>query len=307
VSAAGTTLSTSALRAWVLAARPKTLPAAAVPVLVGTAVAIVETGMARLNWLVFFATLTAALLIQVGTNFANDYSDFFSGADHAGRLGPARVTQSGLLPAHAVRLGTYVVFAAALMVGLYLAWVGGWPIVLIGSVSIVCGFLYTGGPWPFGYHGLGDLFVFVFFGVVAVTGTAYLQTGAWSGTAILASVPVGLLSTNILVVNNLRDLPTDRLAGKHTLAVRIGDRATRIQYALFMIATYTMPLFLAPRLENSAWLLITLFSAPLAVPLARSVLSGASGKALNAMLERTGRLLLAYGVLLAAGMLLAGG
>lgn len=292
----------SRARAWLLAARPKTLPAAAVPVLVGTAVA---AHFARVDLLVFAATLAAALLIQVGTNFANDYSDFVSGADHAGRLGPTRASQSGLIPAPAVKVATYLTFGVALLIGLYLAWVGGWPIVVIGSVSIICGFLYTGGPWPFGYHGLGDVFVFVFFGLVAVTGTAYLQTGTWPTLAFLAAIPIGLISTNILVVNNLRDLPTDRDAGKRTLAVRIGDRATRWQYALFTLLAYAMPLALAWGRHGAGWYLLPWLSAPMAGMLTRRVLGVTAGRELNAVLERTGRLLLAFGLLFSAGLVLA--
>ena len=288
-------------RAWLLAARPKTLPAAAVPVLVGTAVA---AGQGRVDPVVFAATLAAALLIQIGTNFANDYSDFLSGADHAGRLGPTRVTQSGLIAQNAVRWATYAAFGLALLIGLYLAWVGGWPIVLIGSVSILCGFLYTGGPWPFGYHGLGDLFVFVFFGLVAVAGTAYLQTLKWSGLAVVASIPVGLLATSILVINNLRDRPTDAAAGKRTLAVRIGDRATRWQYVAFLAGAYVVAIALAAGRQR-AWYLLPLLTAPLAAALARSVLRGTAGRDLNPVLERSGQLLLAYGVLFATSLVIA--
>lgn len=287
---------------WILAARPKTLPAAAVPVLVGTAVAAHHT---RIDALVFVATLAAALLIQVGTNFANDYSDFVSGADGAGRLGPTRATQSGLIAPGAVKAATYTTFGLALLIGLYLAWVGGWPIVAIGSVSIVCGFLYTGGPWPFGYHGLGDLFVFVFFGLVAVAGTCYLQSGTWPTLAFLAAIPVGLLCTNILVVNNLRDLPTDRDAGKHTLAVRIGDRATRWQYVVFTLLAYAMPVVITWGRSGVAWYLLPWLSAPLAAVLVRRVLGPSAGRELNAVLERTGQLLLVFGILLAMGLVLA--
>lgn len=289
-------------RAWVLAARPKTLPAAAVPVLVGTAVASSSTDI---DATIFAATLAAALLIQIGTNFANDYSDFVSGADTAERLGPTRVTQGGLLAPQAVRWATYVAFSLALLIGVYLAYVGGWPIVLIGSVSIVCGLLYTGGPWPFGYHGLGDLFVFVFFGVVAVMGTAFLQSGTWSGRALAASIPIGLLSTNILVINNLRDVATDRAAGKRTLAVRIGDRATRWQYALFMLAAYGIPVGLTV-MQWSDWYLLPWLSAPFAALLTRRVLGSAAGRELNVVLERTGQLLLLFGVLFAVGIVRAG-
>ncbi len=219
-------------RAWLLAARPATLPAAAVPVLVGTMAAASQG--APLRSLVFAVTLASALLIQVGTNFANDYSDFHRGADHEGRLGPVRVTQSGLLSQAAVRRGIVTAFGAAALLGLYLAWVGGWPIVIIGVLSILCGLAYTGGPWPFGYHGLGDLFVFIFFGLVAVSGSAYLQSGQWSRLALAAAVPIGLLVTDVLVVNNLRDIGTDAAAGKRTLAVRIGARGARVQYVVLM-------------------------------------------------------------------------
>ena len=289
-------------RAWLLASRPATLPAAVVPVLVGAAAAIAEG--ARLAPLVLAVTLLAALLIQVGTNFANDYSDFRRGADHEGRLGPLRVTQGGLLGEDAVRRGIAVAFALATLLGAYLAWVGGWPIVVIGLASILCGLAYTGGPWPFGYHGLGDLFVFVFFGVVAVAGTAYLQLGAWSALALWSAVPVGLLVTNILVLNNLRDLPTDRAAGKRTLAVRLGDRGTRVQYALLAAGAYLVPPLLASRADVDAWVLLPWATAPLALSLARRVMAGAAGRELNPLLARSGRLLLLFGILLAAGLVL---
>jgi 1,4-dihydroxy-2-naphthoate octaprenyltransferase len=289
--------------AWLLASRPATLPAAAVPVLVGTAAAAAEG--ARVRPLVFAATLIAALLIQVGTNFANDYSDFHRGADHEGRLGPVRVTQSGLLPPEAVRRGIVVAFGAAALLGGYLAWVGGWPIVVIGVLSILSGLAYTGGPWPFGYHGLGDVFVFAFFGLVAVTGSAYLQTGRWSALALAAAVPVGLLVTNVLVVNNLRDLPTDRAAGKRTLAVRLGDRATRLQYALFTALAYLWVAALAADGAGRWWRVLPWLTLPLGVALVRQLLGGLAGRALNPMLKRTGQLLLLFGVLLAAGLVLA--
>jgi 1,4-dihydroxy-2-naphthoate octaprenyltransferase len=282
-------------------------------VLVGGAAAVHEG--AAFRPLVFAATLVAALLIQIGTNFANDYSDFHRGADHEGRLGPTRVTQSGLISHAAVRRGILVAFGAAAFIGGWLAWIGGWPIVVIGILSIICGLAYTGGPWPFGYHGLGDVFVFVFFGLVAVTGTAYLQSGTWSRFVLLLSVPVGLLVTNILVVNNLRDLPTDAAAGKRTLAVRIGDRATRVQYALFVMLAYAVPIWLAvstafsavlsvPSPARELWLLLPLVSLPLAIKLMRAVLGGLAGRELNPMLKRSGQLLLAFGVLLSAGLLL---
>lgn len=293
----------SPARAWMLASRPATLPAAAIPVLVGTAVALSEG--AAFRPLVFVATLAAALLIQVGTNFANDYSDFHRGADHAGRLGPVRVTQSGLLTQDAVRRGIIVAFGLAVLLGAWLVWVGGWPILAIGVLSVIFGLAYTGGPWPFGYHGLGDVFVFVFFGLVAVMGSAYMQAEAWLPLAFLMAVPVGALVTAIIVVNNLRDLPTDREVGKRTLAVRIGDRATRWEYALLVIVAYLVPAALAFGAPGRTWLLLPWLSAPLAVVHVRRIHGGAAGRELNPMLGRTGQLLVIFGVLLSAGLLLA--
>jgi 1,4-dihydroxy-2-naphthoate octaprenyltransferase len=291
------------VRPWLLASRPHTLPAAAVPVFVGAAAALAEG--ASFDALVFVVTLAAALLIQVGTNFANDYSDFHRGADHEGRLGPVRVTQGGLLTQGAVRRGIIAAFGLATVLGAYLAWVGGWPIIAIGIASIIFGLAYTGGPWPFGYHGLGDVFVFVFFGIVAVTGTAYLQLGHWSILALAASVPVGLLATNILVVNNLRDLPTDREVGKRTLAVRMGDGATRAQYTVFTAAAYLVAAQLAVPAGRRLWLLLPWLSLPLAVQLVVRVQRGTAGRDLNAVLERSGQLLLVFGALMSAGLVLA--
>jgi 1,4-dihydroxy-2-naphthoate octaprenyltransferase len=287
----------------VLASRPATLPAAAVPVVVGAAAAVAQG--AAFNPLVFVATVVAALLIQVGTNFANDYSDFHRGADHQGRLGPLRVTQSGLISQGAVRRGIVIAFGLALLPGAWLASVGGWPIVIIGVISIAAGLAYTGGPWPLGYHGLGDVFVFIFFGIIAVTGTAYLQLGAWSGFALVVAVPIGLLVTNILVVNNLRDLSTDRAAGKRTLAVHLGERGARLQYALLTALAYLVPTILAFGGGQRRWMLLPWLSAPLAIVLVRRILGGLAGRALNPVLERTGQLLLVYGLLLATGLLLA--
>lgn len=290
-------------RAWVVASRPATLPAAAVPVLVGAAAAVSEGASFRAS--IFVVTIVAALLIQIGTNFANDYSDFRRGADHDGRLGPARVTQTGMLSLEAVRMGIVVAFALAAISGIYLSWIGGWTIVLIGLLSIICGLAYTGGPWPFGYHGLGDVFVFIFFGVVAVTGTAFLQMGQWSAMALVMSVPVGLLVTNILVINNLRDLPTDRAAGKNTLAVRLGQRRTRMQYALFIALAYLVPAYVGLSKTSHRWLLLPWISAPIAALLVRRVTGGVSGRELNPVLKQSGLLLLLFGVLLSAGLLLS--
>ncbi|MDO8611870.1 MAG: 1,4-dihydroxy-2-naphthoate polyprenyltransferase [Dehalococcoidia bacterium] len=285
---------------WLTAARPATLSAAVAPVLVGTALA---AGEGEFRPLVFAATLAAALLIQIGTNLANDLFDYERGADNAGRLGPPRVTQSGLIPPEQVRATTYLAFAAAAAVGLYLVVVGGWPILAIGVASVAAGLAYTGGPWPLGYHGLGDIFVFLFFGLAAVAGTYYLQAETLSVLALLSAVPVGLTVTAILVINNLRDIETDRRAGKQTLAVRLGDRATRWQYALLVGGAYVLlpSLVLA---GASAWVWLPWLTLPLGLGLCRSVLAGTGGRALNPVLKQTARLHLAFGSLLALGLLL---
>jgi 1,4-dihydroxy-2-naphthoate octaprenyltransferase len=228
-----------ALRAWILAARPRTLTAAAAPVLVGTGLAahhgVMAVGPAA-------AALVGALLIQIGTNLANDYYDFVRGGDTAERVGPVRVTQAGLIPPATVKRAMVLVLAAALVPGAYLVWVGGWPILAIGLASLACAVLYTGGPFPLAYHGLGDVFVFVFFGLVAVGGTYWVQARAWPSDALLAGAALGALSTAILAVNNLRDIETDARAGKRTLAVRIGRGGTRIEYALLLSIAALVPL-----------------------------------------------------------------
>lgn len=287
------------VKTWMLAVRPATLPAAAVPVLVGSGAAH-ASGDFSIG--VLLAALAAALLIQIGTNFANDVFDFERGADTDERLGPPRVTQSGLLTPRDVRTGVAAAFGAAALLGLYLAWVGGWPIIVIGAASIAAGLAYTGGPWPFGYHGLGDIFVFVFFGLVAVCGTYYLHTGDVSGLSLSAGSAVGFLITAILVVNNLRDRATDARTGKRTLAVRLGDRATRFQYAALLTGAYAIAMAMA--IVASWWLLLPLLSLPLAMRVAAPVVNGVEGRALNLTLKGTARLTLAYGVLLAAGFLL---
>ncbi|MCI0855199.1 MAG: 1,4-dihydroxy-2-naphthoate polyprenyltransferase [Chloroflexi bacterium] len=286
---------------WITAIRPPTLPAAVVPVLAGTAAASGIEDSFRLA--VFIATLAAAVLIQIGTNFANDVFDFEHGADTADRLGPPRVTQLGLISPERVRLGTVVAFGGAAAIGVYLIFVGGWPILVIGLLSIVAGIAYTGGPWPLGYHGLGDVAVFAFFGMTAVIGTYYLQADTVSATVVVAAVPVGLLVTAILVVNNLRDLETDQRAGKRTLAVRIGEQATRLQYAALVLGPY----LLVPMLwvmDAGAWVLLPYLSLPIALMLVRAVLSGTSGRSLNDVLKRTALLHFAFGALLALGLLL---
>jgi 1,4-dihydroxy-2-naphthoate octaprenyltransferase len=272
------------------------LPAAIVPVVVGLALAA-RSG--PLDVLVAVATLVAAILIQVGTNLANDYYDFVAGADTSERLGPRRITQAGLAAPATVRAAAFGVLAAATLVGGFLVAVGGWPIVIIGVASLVAAVAYTGGPWPLAYHGLGDVFVFVFFGVVAVNGTVLLQTGALSGIALVASLPVACLATAILVVNNLRDIATDARAGKRTLAVRIGAAATRRQYAALVAAPFAVVAALAVPIGPAV--LIALAAFPLAVAEVRA-LARRTGAELNASLAGTARLHLAFGVLFALGI-----
>lgn len=281
-----------------LAARPQTLPAAVAPVVVGSAAAFAAGSF---RWLPFLAALVGALLIQIGTNLANDYFDFRKGADTAERLGPVRVTQAGLLAPETVRNGMVVAFGAAALIGVYLIIVGGWPILVIGLLSIAAGVLYTGGPWPLGYNGLGDLFTFIFFGIVAVTATAYLHVGAVPPLAWAASIPVAMLVTAIIVVNNLRDIATDRAAGKRTLAVIIGARATRAEYVFFVIGAFLAPpIFWLGGLAGP-WVMLAWLAAPLAITPLRTMLTG-EGRALNPALKGTARLHLAFGLLLALGM-----
>jgi 1,4-dihydroxy-2-naphthoate polyprenyltransferase len=293
-----TTARPTTAQLWLMAARPPTLPAAVVPVLVGSAVGFAE-GAFRL--LPFLAALLAAVLIQVGTNFANDYFDFRKGADTAERLGPVRVTQSGLIAPETVLRATILVFGLAALLGLYLAWVGGWPIVVIGVLSIAAGVLYTGGPFPLGYNGLGDLFVFVFFGLVAVCGTAFLHLGMVPPLAWLVALPVAMLATAIIVVNNLRDADTDRAAGKRTLAVLLGKNFARAEYALLTLGAYLVPPLAVVLGMASPWALLPLLTLPLALPLVRAMITQ-SGRALNRALKGTGRLHMLFGMLLALGL-----
>ena len=286
-------------RVWLLAARPATLPAAVVPVIVGTGSAL--HGTHTLNLPVLVPTLLAALLIQIGTNFANDVFDFRRGADTADRLGPLRVTQGGLVTPQQVLVATFVTFGLALVIGLYLVAIGGWPILAIGVVCLLSGLLYTGGPWPFGYHGLGDLVCFLTFGVLAVLGTAYLHTLSISSLDLWASIPVGCLVTAILIVNNLRDIDTDREVGKRTLAVTLGRTGTRLEYALCVAVAYAVAIGVGVTGKVGLWWWLPLLSLPLAIWLVRFV-SQTQGRPLNQALKRTGQLHLLFGLLFAAAM-----
>ena len=287
-------------RAWLLAARPKTLPAAIAPVVVGAAAALGERAFSPLPAL---AALAGALLLQIGVNLANDYFDFGAGIDAPDRKGPVRVTQAGLIPPAQVRLGMVMSFAAAALVGVYLVARGGTPILIVGVASILSALAYSGGPWPLASLGVADLFVFVFFGPVAVCGTYFVQVGSVSGTATAASVAPGLLITAILVVNNLRDIDTDARAGKRTLAVRLGARGSIAEYLLLLGIPFLIPpVFFAVGVRGPL-ILLPLLSLPLVPPLLKTLSTQReNGPAMNAALAGTARLALAYCLLFAIGL-----
>jgi 1,4-dihydroxy-2-naphthoate octaprenyltransferase len=283
-----------------MAARLRTLPAAVAPVLVGTALAVRDD---EFRALAFVAALLGAILIQVGTNLSNDYSDARRGADTEDRLGPVRVTAGGLVPPRKVLIATYLSFGGAVLVGMYLVYVAGPELLLVGAASILAGVLYTGGPRPYGYEGLGEVFVFTFFGLVAVTGSYYVHAERLPGEAVLLAVPVGLLASAILVVNNVRDLETDRRAGKRTLAVRMGRERTRVLYAAMLAVAYLALVALAVAI--GPFVLLAALTVPLAVKLVGTVRTRTDGPTLNGVLARTGMLQLAFCVLLSAGILLS--
>jgi 1,4-dihydroxy-2-naphthoate octaprenyltransferase len=292
----------SAVRIWLMASRLRTLPAAIAPVLVGTALAGFEHAFHPLR---FVAALFGAIFIQVGTNLSNDYSDARRGADADDRLGPVRVTAGGLVPPSQVLIATYVSFGLAVLAGIYLIVVAGWLLLAIGAASILAGVLYTGGPRPYGYAGLGEAFVFLFFGVVAVAGSYYVQVTHLQWEAFALSVPVGLLAAAILVVNNVRDIDSDRRGGKRTLAVKLGRERTRMMFAAAVYTSYPLALvtWLAGPLR--AWVALSWLSLPLAAALVRIVRTKTDGPSLNGALARSGMLQLCFCVLLSAGLLLS--
>lgn len=289
------------LKHWILAARPKTLWAGICPVIIGT---VLAAGNGFFHWQSALAALAAALLIQIGTNFANDYFDFMKGADTKDRLGPVRATQAGLISPQAMKTAFIVTFVFAFLIGLYLIIRGGWPIVMIGLCSILCGILYTGGPFPLGYNGLGDLFVFVFFGPVAVGGTYYVQALSLSNDVLVASLAPGLFSTAILAVNNLRDMEEDRKTGKRTLAVRFGQRFARREYLFCVLFGSFIPLFIYATSQIRPWSMLTVLVFIAALPVIRTVYF-AEGRILNTALARTGLLLLLYTLLFSVGWLIS--
>ena len=305
-------------QAWLMAARPQTLPAGAAPVVVGVGLAVADGVFAPVPAL---AALVGALLIQVGTNFANDYYDAVKGTDTDDREGFTRVTAGGLIEPHRVKYAMAVTYALALVVGLYLVSLGGVPILVVGLSGIAAGILYTGGPYPYGYYGLGDLFVFVYFGLAAVAGTYYVQavaalpvgafpltvpSGTVTASAVLAGVGAGALSTAILVVNNVRDRETDRESGKRTLAVIVGYRWSRVEFVGLLAVAYLIPVVFWLGFGYSPLVLGVLVTVPLAVAIARVVCTRTDGDALNPALERTGQLLALYAVLFAVGLAVPG-
>jgi 1,4-dihydroxy-2-naphthoate octaprenyltransferase len=296
------------MRMWLMAARLRTLPAAVAPVLVGTSIAVTRD-VFRPG--AFIAALLGAILIQVGTNLSNDYSDARRGADTEERLGPMRVTAGGLVPPKTVLLWTYLTFGAAALCGLYLVAVAGWELLVLGIFSILAGVLYTGGPRPYGYEGLGEVFVFLFFGLVAVAGSTFAQLESWPWESFALAIPVGLLVTAILVVNNIRDMDTDRRAGKRTLAVRLGRERARMEYTSltalgFLVLLPITAIEIADSDSWSAlWWLLPWLTAPLAVKLVGVVRTRVDGPTLNGALARTAGLQLLFCVLLTAGILIS--
>ncbi len=288
------------LRAWVLASRPKTLSAAAAPVIVGTALAYRDRA-GQISWLYAVLALAGAALIQIATNFINDALDFEKGADTAERLGPMRVTQAGLLEADTVMRGAYLCLFLAALCGIPLVLAGGWPLLAIGLCSIAAAYLYTGGPWPLAYHGLGELFVMVFFGIVAVGGTYFVLTRDYGRDALVSGLAVGSLAVVILAINNLRDIAGDRVVNKRTIAVRIGERGARVEIAFAALLPFALVGWLA--LSSADW---SLFVPLVALPLAFALILGvdrSSGVELNRCLAMAGALQWAFALAFAAGAL----
>ena len=289
------------LQIWMMAARPRTLPAAVAPVVVGSALAFYDGGF-RLG--PALAAVLGALLLQIGANFTNDVFDYQHGADTSLRTGPTRVTQSGLLSPRQVKAGMLVVFGLAALCGVYLIYAAGWPVAVIGLLSILAAVAYTGGPYPLGYHGLGEVFVFLFFGLAAVGGTYFVHTRMITAAALAACIPIGCLVVAILVVNNLRDVPTDRATGKRTLAVRFGEVWTRKEYVVLLAVAYLSVFLLGLSGLLPLWVALSWLSLPQAIPLIRSI-NQEEGRALNRTLAGTGQLELSFSLLFAMGLVIA--
>ena len=292
----------SPVRIWLLAARPATLPAALSGVVVGLGAALGAGGTSRLDTAA--GCVAVALLLQVVANFANDLSDYRRGADTPDRSGPVRVAAAGLVTERQLEVAIALTIALAGVIGLWLTVVGGPVLLALGVLAVLAALAYTGGPLPYGYHGLGEVFVFVFFGLVAVIGTAYLQVLRLEALFVAAAIPAGTLITAILVVNNLRDIPTDRAAGKRTLAVLLGAEATRIEYLGLLAIAFVVPVGLVVA-GRAPWVLAPLVSLPLAWPLVGRVRTFAEPRELNPVLKGTARLALAFGILFAIGLALS--
>jgi 1,4-dihydroxy-2-naphthoate polyprenyltransferase len=291
--------SVTATKAWLLASRPRTLSAALIPVVVGAAQAWRAEPLDIPILLFIFAS---AICIQIGTNLANDYSDFKSGADTHERLGPMRVTQAGLIKPEAVKRAAILLFVTAVIFGLPLIYRGGWPILAIGLVGILCGWAYTGGPYPLGYNGLGELFVLIFFGFAGVAGTFYLLIGSWSSESLLLGLCPGMFASALLAVNNVRDIETDRKAGKRTLAARFGRTFGRLEYTFLVVLPLAVPLYFVFKEEYSCWILLPLLSILVMLRPLKLVFTRTDGESLNIALHDTARLNLIFGVMLAMGM-----
>lgn len=289
------------LKIWIQAARPQTLPAAFVPVCLGASLAI-HNGAFDLA--ASIVALLCAFLIQIGTNFANDYFDFKKGADTEERIGFDRATAKGEISANAMLTATIITMGLAFLLGLYLVWHAGWVILGIGVLSLIFGILYTGGPFPLGYNGLGDIFVFIFFGIVAVMGTYYVNALEWGVASFWASLAVGALSTNILVINNLRDVEQDKKAGKNTLGVLLGENALRWEYLIMLAIAMAIPPHFFFRLDYNIYVFIPFLSLPMALSLVRQVWLEEDKRKLNKTLERTAQFMTIFGVLFSAGILL---
>lgn len=292
--------SISKFDAWVLAARPRTLLASIVPVLVGTAIAVHDN---KFKLSLSLVALLCSLLIQIGTNFVNDLFDFLKGTDKEGRVGPVRAVASGIISPSEMKIGIIFTFSICFLLGLYLVYIGGWKILIIGIVSILAGIAYTAGPYPLAYNGLGDIFVFLFFGFVGTVGTYYVQAHEVSAFAYWASVPVGALVTNILVVNNFRDREEDKLNGKNTLAVLLGPKFAQIQYLTFMAISYLVPVIVFFTYKRSIFVFLPLLSLPLSIKLIKMIYT-LKGTELNKTLELTAKLSGLYSLLFAAGILI---
>jgi len=291
---------TNKFQSWILASRPKTLLASVVPVMVGTALAI---NVGEFNLLVTLIALVCSLLIQTGTNFTNDLYDYLKGADTTSRKGPVRVLANELITVKEMKAGIYITFLSSFLLGLYLVYVSGLIILVIGILSIIAGLAYTAGPYPLAYKGLGDIFVFMFFGLIGTMGTFYLQTNEISLAAFLSSIPVGSLITNILVVNNYRDIEEDKIAGKNTLAVKLGKTFTQYQFMFLIVVSFLTPLALFLFFDFSIWIFLPYVTLPIAYNITRMLFT-LNGEQLNKTLELTAKLSALYGMLFSAGLLL---